>query len=267
LLIDTHAHINDPDFADDLPLVLGRAHAAGVGCIICVGYDVPTSARAIELAERDPQVFATVGLHPNSVAAAAPDWRQQLARLARHPRVVAIGETGLDYYRDWTRPEDQATALHWHLDLADDLGLPIVIHNRNADDDVTDALVGWGSNRRLEGCPGVLHSFAGAAQMLDACVRAGFAISFSGMLTFQNKSLQHLAEAARAAPEEALLIETDAPYLAPVPCRGQRNEPALVRHTAARLAALRLVEVDDMERILAANTRRVFPRLADAIRD
>jgi len=261
VLVDTHAHINGPEFESDLSDVLDRAAANRVGRIVCVGYDVATSQRAVALAQQDRRLYATVGLHPNSVADAPADWRQMVRELAAHPRVIAIGETGLDYYRDFTPPSQQLSALRWHFDLADELGLPLVIHNREANEDTTRELLGWAKSRRSVGAPGVLHSFAGDEAMMHACAEAGFAISFSGMVTFATKSLAYLADVAAAAPLEALLVETDSPYLAPVPFRGRRNEPAFVRSVAERLAALRGMTVDDVEELTTRNAGRVFNRL------
>jgi TatD DNase family protein len=261
LLIDTHAHLSADAFANDLDAVLERAAAAGVGQIVCVGYDLATSAGAIALAERYPHISPTVGLHPNSVAEAPADWRERLSALARHPRVVAVGETGLDYYRNWTPPEQQLAALRWHLELADELGLPVVIHNRDASVDVQAELERWADQRTAETPPGVLHSFTGDEAMMRACVDAGFAISFSGMVTFSNRSTDYLRDIARVVPTDALMVETDAPYLAPTPYRGQRNEPAYVRATAERVAVARDTSPEEIERITTANARRTFGRL------
>ncbi|MBM2811141.1 MAG: yabD [Chloroflexi bacterium] len=264
MLIDTHAHVNAPEFREDAASVLDRAAAAGVKRVICVGYDLPTTEAAIELAEQDSRVFAAAGLHPNSVAEAPGDWRTRLEVLARHPRVVAVGETGLDYYRDWTPPEAQRDAFRWHLELCDRLELPVIVHNRYADDDVADVLLRWMSSRPGVGAPGVLHSFCGPMEMMERCVAAGFAISFSGMLTFRNKSLQSLAAVAQYAPETSILIETDCPYLAPEPHRGRRNEPAFVAAVAARIADLRGKSVEYVEQLTWKNAHRVFPRLGEA---
>jgi TatD DNase family protein len=262
VLIDTHAHINAPQFADDWAAVVSRAAEAGVGTILCVGYDLPTTERALALAETDPRIFASVGLHPNCVAEAAPGWQRTLERLVQHPRVVAVGETGLDYYREFTPRDLQLDALRWHLALAEEHGLPVILHNRDSDDDLTAAVLAWMERRDLGGAPGVLHSFCGSTAMMRRCVAAGFAVSFSGMVTFPNKSLAHVAEAAEAAPVEALLVETDSPYLAPVPFRGQRNEPAFVRAVAERVAALRSIPIEELEERTTENAQRVFPRLA-----
>jgi TatD DNase family protein len=262
LLIDTHAHINGPEFDEDLSEVLRRAVENGVERIICVGYDIPTSERAVTLAERHAGLYATVGMHPNSVAEAPADWKQALRRLATHPRVVGIGETGLDYHRDFTPPEQQRPALRWHLDLASELDLPVIIHNRDANADTTAELVPWARERASLRVPGVLHSFAGDEQMMHSCVAAGFAISFSGMVTFSTKSLGYLAEVARVVPDDALLVETDSPYLAPTPHRGRRNEPAFVRNVAERLADLRGCTPEELAGLTSKNAQRVFPGLA-----
>jgi TatD DNase family protein len=264
LLIDTHAHLSAEDFAEDLDAVFERAAAAGVGHIVCVGYDIPTSEGAVALAARYEHVSATVGLHPNSVAEAPEDWKTTLTALARQPGVVAVGETGLDYYRDRSPAADQLAAMRWHFDLADELALPVVIHNRDASEDVAVEVERWVARRSAAGPPGVLHSFAGDATMMRSGVAAGFAVSFSGMVTFANKSLDPLREVAREAPAEALMVETDAPYLAPTPYRGKRNEPAYVRATAERLAAVRSMPIEEIERITTANARRVFARLPRA---
>lgn len=261
MLVDTHAHLNAPEFAGEVPALLQRAAAAGVDQLICVGYDVATSQRAVELAGEHSQVYATVGVHPNYVAEAPAGWEKVIERLARQPRVVAIGETGLDYYRQFTPRAAQAEALAWHCALADEIGLPIVVHNRESDEDVAAALREWAGRRRSAGIPGVLHSFSGRPAMMQACVEAGFAISFSGMVTFGNRSLAHLAEVVRQAPGDAFTVETDCPYLAPDPFRGQRNEPAFVRAVAERVAALRGTTVEEVERLTTANARRVFPGL------
>jgi TatD DNase family protein len=261
VLIDTHAHLTAPALTADAGDVLERCTLAGVGTVICVGYDVPTSRAAVCLARRDARVFATVGVHPNDVAGAPEDWKETIRELADDPRVVAIGESGLDYYRDSTPPAEQMAALEWHMSLAAELGLPLVLHNRESDDDLTSAVTAWARRRSDASMPGVLHSFCASESMMKTCTAAGFAISFSGMVTFPNRSLAHLADLVRRAPTEALLVETDSPYLAPVPHRGRRNEPVFVREVAQRVADLRGVSLAEVEHLTTTNARRVFPRL------
>ena len=261
MLIDTHAHVSSPEFADDLSAVLERGTSAGVGQVICVGYDIASSTRAVELAESDPRIFATVGVHPNSVAEEAEEWRLIVERLAQHPRVVAIGETGLDYYRELTPVTEQRAALRWHLELADAMSLPVVIHNRESDDDVTGELLRWSNSRSSRSAPGVLHSFCATEAMMARCAEAGFAISFSGMVTFSNKSMAFMTDLVRKAPDQALLVETDSPYLAPTPYRGRRNEPGYTRIVAERIAEIRGMPVAAVEALTTANAQRVFARM------
>jgi TatD DNase family protein len=170
----------------------------------------------------------------------------------------------LDYYREFTPRDVQQEALEWHLQLADEVGLPVVIHNRDSDDDVTATLLNWTGARRSEGPPGVLHSFCATQSMMERCTAEGFAVSFSGMVTFANKSLAFLTDLVRTAPATSLLVETDSPYLAPSPHRGRRNEPAYTRFVAERVAAIRQMSVADVEDLTTANARRVFARLGAA---
>jgi TatD DNase family protein len=247
----------DPAFHDDLPLVLERAAAAGVETIVCVGYDLRSSQAAVALAQEHPGLFATVGVHPNYVAAAPGGWLGAVRSLAQSPRVVAVGETGLDYYRDFTEPAAQRRALDEHLRLACELRLPVVIHCRDAE---TDLLAALASPR----CPGdgrgVLHCFSGSRATMEFAVSGGYYVSFAGNVTF--KHAEALRAVAACAPEDRLLIETDAPYLSPVPHRGRRNEPAWVASTAACVATARGVTVEALGPRLRANARRLF-RLDD----
>ena len=256
MLVDTHAHLMDSAFDDDLAEVLGRAAEAGVGAMVCVGYDEDSSRQAVRLAEAYPQIVAAVGIHPNHAGAAAPGAFDRLRRLARHPRVVGIGETGRDNYRDHTPARTQREWFRRHLDLAVELSLPVVVHNRQADDEVAETLSAWAAET---GGSGVLHCFAGGPSVLAAGLRAGFTVSFAGPLTFKNAGA--LPELARQVPLDRLVVETDCPYLAPAPHRGRRNEPALVRLTAARLAELHGVASEELARTTTENARRLFPGL------
>jgi TatD DNase family protein len=253
-LVDTHAHVMDDAFDADRAAVLERAQAAGLGALVCVGYDLTTSRAAVDLAERLPWVWATVGVHPNAAAAASEGEFAEIEQLARSPRVVGIGETGLDYYRDRTPASRQREALEWHIRLAEERDLALIIHNRLADDDVAAAL-------SAEGPRGVLHCFASDDPgYLERMLAAGYCVSFAGPLTFKNNGT--LPEMAARVPLDRLLVETDCPYLAPVPHRGRRNEPAFVRFTAARLADVHGVPLERLAESLWANTLRVFPALA-----
>lgn len=257
MLVDTHAHLMDTAFANDLPAVLERAAAAGVVAMICVGYDERTSIEAVRLAEQYPQLLAAVGMHPNASGSAAAGAFDRLADLATHPRVVGIGETGLDNFRKRTAPEVQREWFLRHLDLAARLDLPVIVHNRDADAEVAPIITDW---VRKTGGRGVLHCFSGDDRMLDAGLAAGFTVSIAGPVTYKNAG-DAPARAARI-PLDRLVVETDCPYLPPHPHRGQRNEPAHMRLTAARLADLHGVSLETLEQATTASAVRLFPQLS-----
>src|SRR3954452_5155557 len=256
MLVDTHAHLMDRAFRDDLPDVLERATAAGVAALVCVGYDEQSSVEAVALAERYPHIVAAVGIHPNSAGSARPGAFEHIAELARHPRVVGIGETGLDNYRKRTPPDVQRAWFQRHLDLAAELNLPVVVHNREADADTGPMLKAWA---RETGGRGVLHCFSGDDQMLDDGLEAGFTVSFAGPITYKNA--RELPERVRRVPLDRIVVETDCPYLPPHPHRGQRNEPALVCLTATRVAELLDRPIEEVERATTENAHRLFPIL------
>jgi TatD DNase family protein len=249
-LVDTHAHLMDPAFDADRPAVVARADAAGVAGLILVGYDLVTSRAAIELARATPNAWAAVGIHPNSAAEASDADFAALAELAHMPEVVAIGETGLDNYREFTPADRQRWAFAWHLDLAQRRNLPVVVHNRLADADVAEVVGG-------RDVRGILHCFSSTdTQYLQRMLDVGFWVSFAGTVTFKNA--QPLREMVTRVPLERLLIETDCPYLAPEPHRGRRNEPAYVRDTARCLATVLDVPFEGLAERLWTNTRDAF---------
>ena len=256
MLVDTHAHLMDTAFANDLAAVLERAAAAGVVAMVCVGYDEQSSIAAVALAERYPNIVAAVGIHPNSSGAARPGAFERIEELATHPRVVGIGETGLDNYRKRTPPAVQRDWFKRHLDLAARLDLPVIVHNRDADAEVGPILLDWS---RETGGRGVLHCFSGGDAMLEAGLEAGFTVSFAGPVTYKNAG--ELPLRAQRVPLDRVVVETDCPYLPPHPHRGQRNEPAHVRLTAARLAELHGVPLEHIEKATTENARRLFPLL------
>jgi TatD DNase family protein len=226
--------------------------------MLLVGYDLPSSRAAVDLARRIGWAYASVGIHPNSAAQASDADFQAVADLARAPEVVAIGETGLDNYRQHTPPSRQREAFEWHLRLAEELGLPAIVHNRQADADVADALVASAIRGAARTTPGVLHCFSSTdPNHLQRMLDAGYFVSFAGPLTF--KTAHDLRAMARRVPFDRLLVETDCPYLAPVPHRGERNEPAFVRDTAICLADVVGIEVDTLAQRLWANCVQVFP--------
>ena len=253
-LIDTHAHLDDDRFRDDLPAVLDRARLAGVRRVITIATTGPSSTRTVELARQYPSLSATVGIQPNEAAQAAPtDWDQVVA-IASDDAVVALGETGLDRHWDFTPFPLQEDYFARHLTLARERKLPVVIHCREAEADMVRML--REDFERHGPVRGVMHSFTGDAATAEACVAMGLYISFAGMVTYKNA--EALRQVAIRVPLERLLVETDSPYLAPVPVRGQRNEPAFVAHTATRLAAERGIPVENLAAATSRNARDLF---------
>jgi TatD DNase family protein len=252
-LVDTHAHLDDPVLAADLDAVLDRARAAGVVQVVAVGTTAADSGRVVERASARRGVFATVGVHPNEAArATAEDWARVVA-LCASPRVVAIGETGLDRYRDRTPFAVQQEWFARHLDLAHDRHLPVVIHCRDSAGDIIAQLAELGRPVR-----GVLHSFTGTSDEARALLDLGLFLSFAGMITFTNKGLDALRTTAALVPRDRLLVETDSPYLSPHPHRGQSNEPSRVVLTAERLAQLHGQTFAQMASLTTANARALF---------
>ena len=253
MLIDTHAHLADRRLLPQIGDVLARASAEGIVQVVAVATTAGDSQAVVELASRYAGVFATVGIHPNEAGEATPsDW-DAIVGLAGSPRVVAIGETGLDRHWDRTPIAVQRDYFGRHLDLADRLGLPVVIHCRESATDILGQLGTLG--RPIKG---VLHSFTGDRDQAHAFLALGLHLSFAGMLTFANKALDPLREVAATLPLDRLLVETDSPYLTPHPFRGKLNEPARVALTAARLAEMRGMSLADLARETTANARRLF---------
>jgi TatD DNase family protein len=250
VLVDTHCHLGDSRFAGDRPAVLGRAAAVGVGHIVAIADSVQATRTAIDLA-RARGVSATAGVHPHEASSWSPEIASEIAELLYEPCVVAVGETGLDYHYDHSPRPVQRAAFAAQLDLAAARALPIVVHAREADDDTAAMIQEWGS--RIPAV--VLHSFSSGPRVVDAGMAIGAYFSFSGMVTFRNWTL---ADVVVGCPADRLLLETDAPYLAPVPHRGKRNEPAYVRLVAERVAALRGTPVERVIAETAANAARCF---------
>lgn len=256
-MIDTHAHLDADEFHADRDAVLRRAREAGVQAVICPAISADSSAAVVRLAEAHADVFAAVGVQPNYCAqAAAGDW-EKVVELAEHPRVVAIGETGLDRYWDFTPFDVQQDYFDRHLRLAQERQLPIIIHCRDADADLLAMLREAVARAPLAG---VLHSFSSDTAFAEECLALRLYVSFSGSVTYTNKKFEPLRAAAASIPDDRLLIETDSPYLVPHPLRGrqQRNEPAHLALTAARLAELRGQSLEVLTALTVANARRLF---------
>lgn len=251
--VDTHCHLNEDAFTSDQADVITRAVAAGVRQMLVVGITLDSSRRAVDLAHQHDSVFAVVGIQPNYVQAAASTDFDEIVSLAQQPKVVGIGETGLDRYWDHAPLDLQREFFHRHITLAKQLDLPFVVHCRDAEADVVEVL----GHHFAEGpLIGVMHSFCGDQTTASECLKFGMHLSFAGMVTFKRND--DLRKVAASVPAERLLIETDAPYLAPAPHRGKRNEPAYVRHTCDLLAEVRECDKDELARITSANARRLF---------
>lgn len=255
MLVDTHSHLNHPDFATDLLAVLARARAAGVRACVVIGYDLASSAAAVALAEREADLFAAVGLHPHEAERWSEVVATSLRRWASHPRVVAIGECGLDFYRDHAPRPAQEHAFREQLALAVEVGLPVVIHTRES---VAAALAAVAPFAR-GGLRGVFHCWSGNADEAARAVELGFFLGIGGVITFKNASSLHAI--AATAPLDRIVLETDAPYLAPMPHRGRRNEPAYVALVAERIATLRGLDIPAVAAATTANAQTLFPRL------
>jgi TatD DNase family protein len=249
--IDTHMHLHLAQFDKDRAEVLARAATAGVARMIEIGYDLVSSQAAVALAEQHPQIFAVVGIQPHYATQADASWLAEVRRLAAHPKAVAIGEIGLDYFHDRAPHDVQERLFREQLALARELGKPVVIHSRDAQSDTVRIL-----RAAAHGQPGIMHSFSGDWTYAEACLEIGFLLSFSGPVTFAKATELH--EAARRAPLDRILTETDSPYLSPHPLRGKRNEPANVRLVAERLAALREIELADLTEAVWRNAADIF---------
>ena len=254
--IDTHCHLDEDAFTQDCADAVQRAVDAGVVAMVAIGITLDSCRRVLELTQRFPQVYAAVGLHPNYVSAAQPDDWNQIVELAKSPKVIGLGETGLDQYWDHSPLELQVDYFDRHLELSQQTGLPFIVHCRNAEEQVVTQLRRQASRSPLNG---VMHAFCGSAETAAACLELGMYLSIGGMVTF--KKNETLRQVAATIPLDRLLVETDAPYLAPTPFRGKRNEPAHVRLTAACLAELYGVSKEEIAGATTANARRLF-RLA-----
>lgn len=261
-LIDTHLHLDFDAFDDDREAVIERALAAGVQRMITIGINRETCRRAVALAEQYAPVYAAVGIHPNDATEWDIETERELRELARHPKVVAIGEIGLDYY--WERvPHDvQARVFRTQLALASELGLPVIIHDRDAHADVLNILREWVESGRAPTPPGVLHCFSGDHAMAEEALALGFYVGVDGPVTFKNaRALQALVA---QLPLDRLLVETDAPFLTPHPYRGKRNEPAYVRFVAEKIAELQNCTFETVAHQTTRNAETLFARLVEA---
>jgi TatD DNase family protein len=252
-VVDAHTHLDASGAtdADGVRAMVDRAESAGVDRVVTVADDVTSAQWAVDAASWDPRVFAAVAVHPTRTSRFGAEEQAAVAELAAHPRVVAVGETGLDYYWNYATPRDQQVAFRWHIDLAKRLGKPLMIHDRDAHDDVLSTLDDEGPPDTV-----IFHSYSGDLAMTKRCVDAGYVLSFSGTVTFRNAPALH--ESAQYVPATQLLVETDAPFLTPHPFRGRPNEPYCTAYTVRALARLRSVSELDLCESLRTNAERVF---------
>ena len=257
-LADTHCHLMLSDFDRDRPNVLARAWEAGLNRLLVPGLDLATSRSAVELAEQHPQVFAAVGVHPHFAETWDKATETELRMLARSPKVVAIGEIGLDYYRNLSRPEIQRAVFKAQLDLAAELERPVVIHNRQASEHIMDHLLAWSMDlpQRLDGKAGVLHANSVDFDTTKKAIARGFYVGVAGPVTYHNAQALHQITAQ--LPLERQILETDAPFLTPHPNRGKRNEPAYVRLVAKRFATLHSISLTEAATKTSQNATKLF---------
>ena len=250
-LFDSHCHLDDEKFDEDRAETIARLREGGVEKCVCVGSDLPSSRRCIALAEQYGFIYAAAGVHPHEAKDAPPDYIDQLKPLLSHPRVMALGEIGLDYYYDLSPRDVQKRVLQEQLDLACDADMPVIFHIRDAHGDMFDIL-----RSRSHLPAGVIHCCSASAEMVREYLKMGFYISFAGPITFKNAAGP--VSASRAVPLDRLLIETDSPYLAPVPLRGRRNEPANVRYVLEKQAEIHGVPPEELAQITFRNACALY---------
>ena len=256
-LVDTHAHLDMQHFDNDREEVIARAVKAGVNTIITVGIDLESSKKAMGLAGKHPQVLAAVGIHPQESKQVNKEDISTLEKMAKHPKVVAIGETGLDYYRDYAPHEKQIEVLKWQLELADKMKLPVVIHCRQAEKDMLGILREWTSNKsKSEQSPGLIHCFSGSSDTVHQYLDMGFYISLGGYIGYPSSRKDQ--GVIKEIPLNRLLLETDAPFMPPQAYRGKRNEPVYVAITAGVLANIISVPLETVARETTQNAYRLF---------
>lgn len=254
-LIDSHCHLDFPDFGEELDDVVARAGRAGITHMVTISTHLSRFERVRAVAERFPNVFCSVGIHPHEAGTEVEVSADQLVELAEHPKVVGIGETGLDFYYEHSPRDVQERQFRTHIEAARRTGLPLIVHTRDAD---TDTIRIMEEEHEKGAFPGLIHCFSASRELAERMVDLGLYISFSGIVTF--KKADELRDVAKILPEDRILVETDSPYLAPVPRRGKRNEPAFTAFTAACIADVRGVSAAEIARTTTANFKRLFTK-------
>jgi TatD DNase family protein len=256
MLVDSHCHLDFPDFSAELGAVVARARTAGIGRMVTISTRVKKLPQILAITEQFPEIFCSVGTHPHNAAEEPDVDAETLVALAKHPKIVAIGEAGLDYHYDNSPRDAQAKSFRQHIAAARETGLPLVIHSRDCDADMAAILREESGKGAF---PAVLHCFTGGRDLAFAAIELGHYVSFTGILTF--KRSEDLRAIAAALPGDRILVETDAPFLAPLPFRGKRNEPAYVVETAKVLAEVRGISVDELARLTTENFFRLFNKV------
>jgi len=252
MLVDSHAHLDMPEFDGDREEVIRRAKNEGVGCIITIGIRVPEAEKAIALAETHDFIYAGIGIHPHHAGEIDGNTYRQLEALASRPKVVAFGEIGLDFYRNLSPREVQVDRFRELIHVGKGLGLPLIIHDRDAHKETIAIL----TEENGFDCGGVIHCFSGDYKMARACIDGGFYISIPGTVTFKNATA--LQEVVKRLPLDRIIVETDAPFLAPLPFRGKRNEPSFVRHTAEKIGMLKKIDFEEVAQQTALAIQKLF---------
>ncbi len=259
MLVDSHCHLDFPDFAEELDAVVHRARAAGVGRMVTICTYLTRFDRILAVAERYDDILCTVGVHPHQAAEEFDVTTvEALVERARHPKVIGLGETGLDYFYDKSPREQQQECFRRHIRASLDTGLPLIIHTRDADADTMRIVKEETAGQTVKG---LLHCFSSGRALADEALDYGFTLSLSGIVTF--KKSEELRDIVKDVPLDRILVETDAPYLAPIPFRGKRNEPAYVAHTAACVAAIKGVSAEELARITTENFFRLFDKAVE----
>jgi TatD DNase family protein len=255
MLIDSHCHLNMQEFVDDLPMVVDRARQAGVSLIQTICTRETDIAAILKITETYPEIYASFGVHPHEVEKEGILTTDKIVSYTKHPKIIGIGETGLDYYYEHSKRDLQKQSFINHIRAASLTGLPVIIHSRDADDDMMSILA---SEMKSNPFPGLIHCFSSSLELAQQALDLGLYISLSGMITFKNAT--NLRSTVSHIPMDKIFIETDSPYLAPVPMRGKRNEPAFVQYVAATLAEVKSISIEDVLSITERNFRRLFSK-------
>lgn len=251
MIWDTHAHLDDPGYAEDFDEIIARIQSSGISRVTNVGYDLTSSERSVKLAQDYDFIYAAIGIHPHNAAEATDEIWAKLVLLAKQPKVLAWGEIGLDYYRDLSPRSVQKEVFIHQIELANEVGLPIVIHNRDAHQDVLEIV-----KTHPPKFGGVFHCYSGSWEMAKVLLNQGFYLSFAGPLTYKNA--RHTVEVAVHAPMDRILVETDSPYLTPEPRRGKRNEPTYVREIVTKLAKIKNLSFEEIASQTMRNAETIF---------